>query len=252
MTAALWVFLAAVVGGFVGGVAAHLARLRWRGGAGTQRLAPPLTRDRLAVDSSQLDAIRRDVQSVQGTIERVLEEMNTVSQRIGSLAAAPNPAPVASRAGDQRTTMPRDGGARRAETAGAGPAMERRSQEPRQSGAAPAGGFRETPRAPEPPPRPVGPPPNAITVEARDDRIVPSPSYPPEAWVAPTGPAAAQLWINPAVALNEYALRRLSTFFEWQGMRDGAMYHTERPALLRWDEGQRVGTVTQRGSARPL
>ncbi|HEX2211183.1 MAG TPA: hypothetical protein VHG93_26100, partial [Longimicrobium sp.] len=114
-----------------------------------------------------------------------------------------------------------------------------------------ANGY-EAPAGREAAPRaPAGPPPGAVNVEARDDRIVASSSYPPEAWLEPRGPAVAHLWLNPSVALNENALRRLSTFFHWQTERAGATYDTETPAVLRWDEGQRVGTVTQRGIARP-
>jgi hypothetical protein len=110
---------------------------------------------------------------------------------------------------------------------------------------------RELPLDPVAPHASAGPPPNAVNVEARDDRIVASTSYPPEAWLEPRGPAVAHLWLNPSVALNENALRRLSTFFQWQGERAGATYDTDTPAVLRWDEGQRVGTLTRRGTARP-
>ena len=112
----------------------------------------------------------------------------------------------------------------------------------------PPDGPAQTPVTPRPP---AGPPPNAVNVEARDDRIVASSSYPPEAWLEPRGPAVAHLWLNPSVALNENALRRLSTFFEWRGERAGATYDTDQPAVLRWDEGQRVGTINVRGIARP-
>jgi hypothetical protein len=97
------------------------------------------------------------------------------------------------------------------------------------------------------------PPANAVLVEARDDRIVATSSFPPEAWleVGP-GPAEGRVTLNPVVALNENALRRLSTFFEWQGERPGSAYETLRPALVRWDNGQRIGTFQVRGAARPL
>jgi hypothetical protein len=127
------------------------------------------------------------------------------------------------------------------------PAYETFDQPPAAGLGAPAA----VPAEPVAPRAPAGPPPNAVSVEARDDRIVASSSYPPEAWLEPRGPAVAHLWLNPSVALNENALRRLSTFFQWQGERAGATYDTDTPAVLRWDEGQRVGTVTQRGTARP-
>lgn len=98
---------------------------------------------------------------------------------------------------------------------------------------------------------PAQPPPNTVPVEARHDRIVASSTYPPEAWLEPRGPAVAHLWLNPLVALNDNALRRLSTFFQWQPERPGATYDTIHPAILRWDEVERVGAVTRRGIARP-
>lgn len=97
-----------------------------------------------------------------------------------------------------------------------------------------------------------GPPPNAVLVEARDDRIISSSSYPPEAWLEPgSGPTERRVFLNAAVALNEYALRRLSTFFRWEGERAGSRYQTESPAVIRWDDGQQVGTLKERGTARP-
>lgn len=104
-----------------------------------------------------------------------------------------------------------------------------------------------------PPPRREGsfPPPNAFSVEARDGQIILSQRSPAEAWLEPRGPAEAHLWLNPDVALNESALHRLGSFFEWQAELAGASYETERPAAVRWDETERVGVVTNRGTARP-
>jgi hypothetical protein len=97
-----------------------------------------------------------------------------------------------------------------------------------------------------------GPPAGALNVEARDDRIVTTASYPPEAWLEiDPGRAEGRVSLNPTMALNEIALRRLSTFFEWQGARPGASYQTLTPATVRWDDGQRVGTLVSRGVARP-
>src|SRR5215213_892550 len=57
----------------------------------------------------------------------------------------------------------------------------------------------------------VGPPPGAVLVEARDDRLVPTASYPPEAWLeAANGGPERLVRLNPVVTLNEYALRRLA------------------------------------------
>ncbi|MFL5386453.1 MAG: hypothetical protein ACJ8GN_28370 [Longimicrobiaceae bacterium] len=58
--------------------------------------------------------------------------------------------------------------------------------------------------------------------------------------------------LNPAMALNEYALRRLGTFFEWLEPRPGSTYQTVRPAAVRWDGGGRTGVLVARGAARPL
>jgi hypothetical protein len=182
----------------------------------------------------------------------------------GGPAAPYRPAPPAAPWDDQaQTSWLGDIDARASDPASAGafdpPAAAPFDQEQADSfDRAAASGFeppaptpRELPAEPVAPRAPAGPPPNAVSVEARDDRIVASSSYPPEAWLEPRGPAVAHLWLNPAVALNENALRRLSTFFEWRGERAGATYDTDTPAVLRWDEGQRVGTVTQRGTARP-
>jgi hypothetical protein len=102
-------------------------------------------------------------------------------------------------------------------------------------------------------PAPGGPPPNATLVEARDDRIVSSSTYPPEAWLEPgSGPAERRLMLNPALALNENALRRLSTFFRFDGERAGSAYLAAVPAVIRWDDGARVGFLVSRGEARPV
>jgi hypothetical protein len=102
-------------------------------------------------------------------------------------------------------------------------------------------------------PGPGGPPPNATLVEAREDRIVSSSTYPPEAWLEPgNGPAERRLMLNPALALNENALRRLSTFFRFDGERAGSAYLAAVPAVIRWDDGARVGFLVSRGEARPV
>jgi hypothetical protein len=101
-----------------------------------------------------------------------------------------------------------------------------------------------------PAPRATLPPPNAVVVEVRDDRIVDSSAYPPEAWLEPRGPAVGYLWLNPHVPLTEYALRRLSTYFVWEVKRENAPYDTVTPAEVRWDESQRVGTLGSQGRAR--
>jgi hypothetical protein len=290
MTTALLVLLAALVGGFAGGMASHLARTRGvagfggsrgggRSGGGGRFQAVPSEAD----DGS---LVRADLVRLQKAVERVHEEVVELSVSIrnqrrqgqeqrGGMGDAPNIQRTAFGAGPRRPE-PSPAGPRGPES---GRARDLPARQP--GGGYPPAGSREfdpSPRStggdawfdepgttPRPASHPLGDaleaynpapamasaPPNAVSVEARDDRIVSSASYPPEAWLEPKGPATGHLWLNPGVALNENALRRLSTFFEWQGERAGLTYDTLEPAVVRWDEGQRIGTVSQRGRARP-
>jgi hypothetical protein len=267
--------LVALIGGLAGGVAA-----RWLGGwmRGIPGLSPrrtaPSSQGDGGGDRRQLEAIRSDLWALRDIVGRVLQDVGDLSRKLDG-APSPGAAPV------QRVDPPRPGPRSseppRREPAGwnRGPDAGTRGETPYREPAplrdspydgppgpydlppanaydAPAAGSYDAPPDREVTARPAaGPPPNAVNVEARDDRIVSSSSYPPEAWLEPRGPAVGHLWLNPGVALNENALRRLSTFFQWQSERAGATYDTETPAVVRWDEGQRVGTVSQRGTARP-
>jgi hypothetical protein len=269
--------LVALVAGLAGGVAARSLggwMRRLRGVDDGRRHPSPLPQH--DEGSRQLELVRDDLWAIKDAVNRVLQDLGDLSRRLETApggAAAPPAAP----GGDRFSPRPRASEPPRHPGGSAGPeAGGLRDREPlyRQPPPvryspydAPPGPYDvppghsldalstrayDAPRERESAPHPAaGPPPNAVNVEARDDRIVASSSYPPEAWLEPRGPAVAHLWLNPVVALNENALRRLSTFFHWQPERPGATYDTEQPAVLRWDEGQRVGTVSQRGTARP-
>lgn len=102
-------------------------------------------------------------------------------------------------------------------------------------------------------PLPSRPPKNAMLVECRGDRITSGSSFPPEAWLEPgDAPTEKRVVLNPAVALNEHALRRLGTFFEWENERGGAAYVTIVPAVVRWDDALGVGTLLKAGAARAV
>lgn len=273
--------LVALVAGFAGGVAARsmggwIRRMR---GMDDRRYPSPPPQHGVG-EGSQLDSIRKDLWAIKDSVNRVLEDLGDLSHRLEPTpgGGAPPVAPVTRDADRfaQRSRAPeppRHGGGSAGPDGPRGdpaqreplyrhPAPVRSSPydappgpydiPPGNSLDVPSAASHDAPREREAAPRPAaGPPPGAVNVEARDDRIVASSSYPPEAWLEPRGPAVAHLWLNPNVALNENALRRLSTFFQWQPERAGASYDTDQPAVLRWDEGQRVGTVSQRGSARP-
>jgi hypothetical protein len=279
MTATLLVLLAALVGGFAGGFASHLAMSRGIAGSGRSGGSGSRSGGSFPAvgDGDEIRPLRADVLRLKETVERVLQEVSDLSRLVrGEMGPArrvgaedvpnvqrtahgvgpkrPDPAPAAPRgpeSGRDRDLAGRPGGGF--------PASGSRDVDlPARStgvGAPPLqvthDAYRDEPGAYNPAPPMASAPPNAVNVEARDDRIVSSASYPPEAWLEPKGPAVGHLWLNPGVALNENALRRLSTFFEWQGERAGLTYDTLEPAEVRWDEGQRIGTVTRRGRARP-
>jgi hypothetical protein len=278
MTTTLLVLLAALVGGFAGGVASHLARSR--GVAGFGRSSGSGSRSggsfQTVGDGDEIRPLRADVLRLKETVERVLQEVSDLSRLVrGEMGQtrrggdeAPNVQRTAHGVGPGRTGQtpigprgPESGRDRDlAGRSGGGysTAGSRDADLPIRSigGGAPPlqvthDAYHDEPGAYNPAPPMASAPPNAVNVEARDDRIVSSASYPPEAWLEPKGPAVGHLWLNPGVALNENALRRLSTFFEWQGERAGLTYDTLTPAEVRWDEGQRIGTVTRRGLARP-
>lgn len=270
--------LVALVAGLAGGVAARsvggwMRRLR---GLDDGRRFPSPPPQYGAGDPNQLDLIRKDLWALKDILGRVLQDVGDLSRKLEGAPSAGASSGSAQRAdpvrpGSRASELPRREGtgwnrgpdaATRAETPYREPASLRASPydgppgpydiPPANSYDTPATGSYEAPPDREISARPAaGPPPNAVSVEARDDRIVASSSYPPEAWLEPRGPAVGHLWLNPGVALNENALRRLSTFFQWQSERAGATYDTETPAVVRWDEGQRVGIMSQRGTARP-
>ncbi len=230
-----WVMLVALAAGFAGGLGAGAAG-RWvrrgleRHRGRSRRMSPRDPALDAEQTATQLDVknIRSDLGKVQRAVEAVQAEVSMLARKLAKPAENRPLAPTPAR---PRTAPPvepddpwRDSAPPRA---------------PDYSPDAPATGA------------PAEPPMNAINVEARDDRLVGSRSYPPEAWLEPGGPASGQLSLNPSVALNEYALRRLSTFFHWEEERPGAAYETVRPAQIQWDEGRRTGTVIERGSARP-
>lgn len=226
--------LGAVIGGFFGGLAARsfgkwLSHVRsGRGSSPPPASSPPHAGE----DARQLQLIRDDLWKVKDTVERVLEEVSPLAGRIERVAETlRRPEPPSGVVPPPPRAPQREPWVERGEPA----ATSAFDGEPQPVAAVAV----------------TAPPPNAINVEARDDRLVASDSYPPEAWLEPRGPAAGQLWLNPAVSLNEYALRRLSTFFRWEPERPGARYETETPASVQWDEGRRVGTVVSRGTARP-
>jgi len=294
MTATLLVLLAALVGGFAGGVASHLARSRGVAGFGRSGGSGSRSGGSFQTVSSGADdgsLVRADLVRLQKAVERVHEEVVELSvsvrnQRVqeqrGGMGDAPavqrtahgvgprrdpEPAPAGPRGpepGRDRDLVGRTGGGFTGSGLGSGSRNADPSPRPAGGSAAPLqithDAYQDEPGAGSQPlgdaayspaPPMASAPPNAVNVEARDDRIVSSASYPPEAWLEPKGPAVGHLWLNPGVALNENALRRLSTFFEWQGERAGLTYDTLEPAVVRWDEGQRIGTVGQRGRARP-
>lgn len=270
----LTVLLVALVGGMAGGAAiqatASWARRmdRRRGYRRSESAGAYGAQHGPGMERRELDLLRNDLWKISEAVGRVLQEVSDLSRRVGdggrpAVTSAPTAGGAFGPSAWERSPVPlhdrppREDGWQRGPDA-SDPGARGRSYEPaplRQSPYdAPPGPY-DAPLAQEvaaTTPRPAaGPPANAVNVEARDDRIVASSSYPPEAWLEPRGPAVAHLWLNPNVALNENALRRLSTFFEWRPERAGASYDTEQPAVLRWDEGQRVGTVTTRGTARP-
>jgi len=278
MTATILVLLAALVGGFAGGVASHLARSR--GMAGFGRPGGSGSRSggsfQTVGDGDEIRPLRADVLRLRETVERVLQEVSDLSRLVrgemGQTRRGADEAPVQRTAhgvgpgrpgqtpvGPRGPESGRGGDVAGRQIGGGYAAAGSRDVDlPARStaGAAPPlpvthDAYHDEPGAYLPAPPMASAPPNAVNVEARDDRIVSSASYPPEAWLEPKGPAAGLLWLNPGVALNENALRRLSTFFEWQGERAGLTYDTLTPAEVRWDEGQRIGTVTRRGLARP-
>jgi hypothetical protein len=270
----LGVLAAASAGGLIGGVVATalprlVPRWRWRKGAGVR---PP-------AEDGSIGTVYRKINDVMEALERVQGDLNTLTERVSRLTPPPSsverPAGTGTQPGwpsgrtpstlrqppETRTTY--DYGA------SAGPRYDPPRPPDRDFGGSP-GGFGGSPgdfggsrggdivqddaygNLGADVGLPAGPPANALNVEARDDRIVATASFPPEAWleIGP-GPAEGRVSLNPAVALNEYALRRLSTFFELQGARAGTTYHTVTPASVRWDDGQRVGTLLSRGVARP-
>jgi hypothetical protein len=250
-----------LIGAFLLGAAAGLALSRY--GPRTLR------RRRNGEESVGLKTLARMVRDSKETLERVLDEVNTLSTNVARLAPAgtqerttANPGPGMSRGGGYGAAPARMD---RPEAPPSTPAWAARSgfTDPRPT----AGGFggygegrdpvdeSQGSRAPRDAWAAIaspsaGPPANAVSVEARDDRIVASSSYPPEAWLEVSGAAEARVTLNPAVRLNEYALQRLSTFFEWEGRRPDSTYETVSPASVKWDDGARVGVLVSRGRAR--
>jgi hypothetical protein len=262
----LGVLAAAFAGSLIGTLAAtalpRLARRRRRRNEGFAGTRPP------GDEEGSGRAIGRLIVDVKQMLERVQEDLNTLSDRVARLAEV-------TPSGAQR---PADTGTQPGWSSGRAPLDPRpplEAGQPQHFGASGAHTRYDPPRSSDPGysggyqgdlvlqddvyadvdlglGAPAGPPANAVNVEARDDRIVTTSSYPPEAWLQ-IGPGLAEgrVSLNPAVALNEYALRRLSTFFEWQGARAGATYRTLTPATVRWDDGQRIGILVSRGVARP-
>jgi len=243
------VVVAAFVGGVVGGIMASLVPRRFQ--------QPP------GNDESALRTVVRKVSDAKEAIERVQQDLNDLSQQFRSFAtrerASEPPARVVERGTPHQATYgtrpdpvmrPPSGESPRPFPQVPGPIGDFARSGPAHGGG--LGLVRDDGYGGWDAPAVSGPPENAIMVEARDDRIVATSSFPPEAWlqVGP-GPAEGQVRLNPVVALNENALRRLSTFFEWQGERPGSTYETIEPAEVRWDSGQRIGTFIKRGSARP-
>ncbi|MFL5386454.1 MAG: hypothetical protein ACJ8GN_28375 [Longimicrobiaceae bacterium] len=271
---ALGVLASAFAGGLIGGIVAAalpqrlprlLPRLPLRSRAqGDEPSAPRVPN----AEEGSIGTVYRKITDVMGALERVQDDLNTLSERVSRLTVAP--AASAERSvgagthpgwpsGRGPSALPPPPETRTAH--GFGTSSDYPRYDPPSASDVGFNSSRGDELVLEADPyasldagvgAPAGPPANALNVEARDDRIVSSSTYPPEAWleIGP-GPAEGRVTLNPAVALNEYALRRLSTFFEWQGTRVGSTYHTMRPATVRWDDGQRVGTVVSRGVARP-
>jgi uncharacterized coiled-coil protein SlyX len=249
--------LGGMVGGVVAGIVPEFLRRRRRG------QGEPTAGYGQGADDGGIKALGRKVVDTKEAVERVQQDLNFLSEEVRKL-----PQRLAGAAPQSERPPHREAGAgRRVE-------LERPSYVPGQRtdfppphggyGAAATGGpafgasggelvlEREESSWDAAPPV-TTPPANAVLVEARDDRIIATSSFPPEAWLKPgPGPAEGEVTLNPMVALNENALRRLSTFFEWQGERPGSAYETLRPAVVRWDSGQRIGTFQMRGAARPL
>lgn len=259
--------IAAFLAGIIAGLEAPRL-LRFRRGRGdeaeTQRAAP---------DESAIGALSRKMNDLKDVLERVLEDLNTLSEKVSRLSA-PAALPADQGRSDFFSGGPRNRTPDEAGRAPAARAQDFSRRDPFDVHTRPASlrpepstlasghdalGFDPVSNPPGEPERwergsvaPAGPPPNALNVEARDDRIVATASFPPEAWLAVVaGSADASVTLNPAVRLNEYALQRLSTFFEWDARRPDATYHTVQPATVKWDDGARVGVLVSRGRAQP-
>ncbi|HEX8694437.1 MAG TPA: hypothetical protein VF746_18590 [Longimicrobium sp.] len=173
-------------------------------------------------DIQGLHVVRGDLRHIAGLLERLLEE-TMAFQRTRVIASRPEPA---------------DGSTRDA------------FREP----------VRETSPEPSPIPgaaawsahtfaQPREPSPDAVSVEASNDAVVPSVRHPPEAWLERRG-GEGEVWLNPRVALTDPALQRWSTFFDWERREPGARYQADRPAVVTWSASG--GSVLRKGVARPL
>jgi hypothetical protein len=237
----VWVVLAALVGGFAGGMGATSAGSwlrRWlerrRSRARSKHPKSPNIEDKQPATSHDIDLIRGDLTTVKGVVDQVHELVSQLYRELEKPNTDQPEPPVIPRIAPAFTVDRVD--------------SWRSPSPPRDDQI----GYGEVKRPLDSPAAPLAAAPaNAINVEARDDRLIPTSSYPPEAWLEPRGPASGQLWLNPGFTLNEYSLRRLSTFFHWESEQPGATYETQRPARIQWDEGRRIGTVIERGSARP-
>jgi hypothetical protein len=229
---ALWLFIVALVGGAVGGTAVFAIHYVFYGRLDSVTTRQPRdgAEGEMVDDlAKQLELIRDDLWKARDISSRVLEELSPLSGKLDALAA----------------------GAIlhvRGEKVG----LQTQRPDALREDLAPYPGTSGPLRPSAMPSAPTLPPPNAINVEAREDRLVASPSYPPEAWLEPQGPASGRLWLNPQVALTENALRRLSAFFSWETESPGCAYETREPAVVHWDDARRTGSVTTRGTARPL
>jgi hypothetical protein len=199
-------------------------------------------------DIQGLHVVRTDLQRVGDLLDRLLEETMAFQRRLNPPRPEPGGPSRDSFRERARDTPP--GGGYPWQQGGRGREREVQFDDhpggfdpsPQPRAPAPGGSSWSAPAAAQP----REPSPDAVSVEADNDAVVPSDRHPPEAWLERRG-GEGEVWLNPRVALTDPALQRWSTFFDWERREVGARYESTRPAVV-----TSSGSVANKGMARPL